>query len=247
MENRPSRSEPCSTTSDKRAYVKGIFSEIAGVYDLMNTIMSLGCDKRWRRRLIRKAAVGPGSVVLDLCCGTGEVAFEAAKAAGAGGIVFGLDFCPQMLERAKAKAAQNGFERRVAFIRGDALNLPFENGVFDSVTVAFGVRNYADISGGLLEIARVLRPGGRFACLDLSKPELPVFKQAYSLYFDGVVPMLGRLVHGKTGPYDYLPRSLKSFPVRGELCALIKSAGFDDVFFEDLMCGTVAIHTGVRM
>lgn len=227
--------------------VKRLFTEIAPIYDGMNTIMSLGQDKRWRRRTVEMAEVKPGFRVLDLCTGTGEVALEAGRAVGTRGKVIGVDFCREMLAQAEEKLRASGVADRVEFVQGDALALPFEPQYFDAVTIAFGIRNLDGILEGFREIYRVLKPGRRMACLELSRPAMAGFRQLYQLYFDGLVPLIGRLRHGSPGPYDYLPRSLKRFPVRGELSSLIEQAGFIHVKYQEIMLGTAAIHTGVRM
>lgn len=226
--------------------INSLFDSIAGVYDAMNSLMSLGMDRSWRRQLISQAGVRQGEKVLDVCGGTGEVALEAANSVGPYGRVVCLDFSSKMLEKGRAKAKIRGYGHIIEFVTADALALPFDDKSFDRVTVAFGVRNLPDISRGFREMARVLRPGGSIGCLDLSRPTLPIFRQLYHLYFNIMVPIVGRLIYGARGPYDYLPASLAKFPVRGELAGLMCDAGFSSVAYRDLALGTVGIHTGVK-
>lgn len=231
----------------KARAVKGLFGDISRIYDRMNSVMSLGMDRGWRRELVRRAAIAPGGRVLDICSGTGEVALEAARAVGPRGTVMAVDFCPGMLEKALAKVEALGLSDVVSIQAGDALALPFPDSSFDSVTVAFGVRNLADIPQGFREMRRVLVSGGHVACLDLSRPSFPGFRQAYAIYFGTLVPLVGRIASGRRGPYDYLPESLRTFPVRQALAQIMADAGFADVTYTELALGTVAIHSGVKV
>jgi demethylmenaquinone methyltransferase/2-methoxy-6-polyprenyl-1,4-benzoquinol methylase len=214
--------------------VRTMFDRIAPVYDLMNRLMTAGLDQRWRK-LAARAVVEPGDRVLDACCGTGDLAL-AAEAAG--GRVTGLDFSERMLERARRKSSS------VEWVRGDLLDLPFEEGSFDSATVGFGVRNVADLERGLAELARVLRPGGGLAILEITQPR-GVLRPFYRLWFDGLVPLAGKLLPGGSA-YSYLPASVRRFPGPEELAALMERTGFDEVGFRRLAGGIVALHTGRR-
>lgn len=214
--------------------VRSMFDRIAPVYDAMNRVMTAGLDQRWRR-MTAERAVRPGDRVLDGCCGTGDLAL-AAEAAG--GRVTGLDFSERMLERARRKSST------VEWVRGDLLELPFEDGSFDAATVGFGVRNVADLERGLGELARVLRPGGRLGILEITQPR-GVLRPFYRLWFDGVVPLLGKLLPGGSA-YSYLPASVRRFLGAGDLAALMSRAGFDDVDYLLLAGGIVALHTGRR-
>jgi demethylmenaquinone methyltransferase/2-methoxy-6-polyprenyl-1,4-benzoquinol methylase len=212
--------------------VRTMFDRIAPVYDAMNRVMTAGLDRRWRR-ITAEAVVARGDRVLDAACGTGDLALADAKA---GGEVTGLDFSPAMLERARRKAPQ------LEWVEGDALALPFEDGSFDAATVGFGVRNLDDLEAGLRELRRVLRPGGRLGVLEITRPRGPL-KAFYSLWFDRVVPLLGRVLPGGAA-YRYLPASVRRFPPPAELVRLLESVGFADVRYRTFAGGIVALHTG---
>ena len=210
-----------------------MFDRIAPVYDVMNRVMTVGLDRRWRR-LTAEAVVRPGDRVLDAACGTGDLAIAGLRA-GAGKVT-GLDFSERMLERARRKDA------RIDWVRGDMLALPFADGTFDAATVGFGVRNVADLEAGLRELRRVLKPGGRLAILEITTPR-GVLKPFFSLWFDRVVPLLGKLLPGGSA-YTYLPASVKRFPNAEAFAALLRECGFGDVRFRLLGGTIVALHTG---
>jgi demethylmenaquinone methyltransferase/2-methoxy-6-polyprenyl-1,4-benzoquinol methylase len=210
--------------------VRGMFDRIAPVYDVMNHVMTAGLDRRWRRVTVEQV-VRNGDRVLDACCGTGDLAI-AARARGAD--VVGLDFSEAMLERAGAKSTD------IEWVRGDVLALPFDDASFDAVTVGFGVRNVDDLDAGLRELRRVLRPGGRLGILEITRPR-GVVAPFYRLWFDGVVPALGRLLPGGAA-YTYLPASVRRFPGPEELAALLEGSGFAAVRFRLFAGGIVALH-----
>jgi demethylmenaquinone methyltransferase / 2-methoxy-6-polyprenyl-1,4-benzoquinol methylase len=212
-----------------------MFDRIAPVYDAMNRVMTAGLDRRWRRLTARSVAM-PGSRVLDACCGTGDLAIACAEE---GAAVTGLDFSERMLERARRKAPE------LEWVSGDALDLPFEDGAFDGATVGFGVRNVADLDRGLRELRRVLRPGGRVGILEITRPR-GVLAPFYRLWFDGIVPLLGKLLPGGSA-YTYLPASVRRFPGPDELAEMMRGAGFADVQYRLLAGGIVALHTGVAV
>jgi len=172
--------------------VRTMFDRIAGVYDLMNTAMTAGMHHRWRQRAADRAELGPGDAALDVCCGTGDLAIELAARVGPEGTVVGCDFSEPMLELARRKAGDRELSQ-VRFEWADALELPYPNGAFDAVTVGFGARNLADLDGGLRELARVLRPGGRLVILEITQPRRPPLSTFYSLWFDRIVPVLGTI------------------------------------------------------
>ena len=211
--------------------VRRMFDRIAPFYDAMNRTMTAGLDRRWRR-MTAEAVVRPGDAVLDACCGTGDLAIAAARA---GGRVTGLDFSEPMLERARRKAPE------VEWIRGDLLELPFADASFDSATVGFGVRNVDDLQRALSELRRVLGPGGRLGILEITRPRGPL-APFYRLWFDGVVPLLGKLLPGGSA-YTYLPASVRRFPGPAELAEMIEAAGFRDVRVRLFAGGIVALHT----
>jgi demethylmenaquinone methyltransferase / 2-methoxy-6-polyprenyl-1,4-benzoquinol methylase len=213
--------------------VRTMFDRIAPVYDAMNRVMSAGLDVRWRR-LAAAAAVRPGDRVLDAACGTGDLAVADAEA-GAREVV-GVDFAPRMLERARRKSPQ------IEWVEADLLALPFPDGSFDAATIGFGVRNVPELERGLRELRRVLRPGGRLAVLEITRPR-GVLKPFFTVWFDRLVPLLGRAL--PTGSaYSYLPASVRRFPPAEELSAVLSRAGFDDVRFRLLGGSIVALHTG---
>jgi demethylmenaquinone methyltransferase/2-methoxy-6-polyprenyl-1,4-benzoquinol methylase len=213
--------------------VQRMFDRIAPVYDPMNRVMTAGLDRRWRRITVEQV-VRPGERVLDACCGTGDLAVEARRR-GAGEVV-GLDFSERMLERARRK------EPAVDWVRGDVLALPFEDASFGSATVGFGVRNVSDLEAALRELRRVLLPGGRLGILEITTPR-GVLAPFYRVWFDHVIPLLGRLLPGG-GAYTYLPASVRRFPAPEELAGLLHDAGFADVRFRLFAGGIVALHVG---
>jgi demethylmenaquinone methyltransferase / 2-methoxy-6-polyprenyl-1,4-benzoquinol methylase len=214
--------------------VRGMFDRIAPVYDAMNRVMTAGLDRRWRR-LAARNVVWPGDRVLDSCCGTGDLAVEAERR---GGRVVGLDFSERMLERARRKSGT------IEWVQGDALALPFEDGEFDAVTCGFGVRNLADLEGGLREALRVLRPGGKIAVLEITRPR-GFLRPFFRLWFDVLVPLAGKLLPGGSA-YTYLPASVRRFPGPEDLAALFTSAGFERVRYRLLGGGIVALHVAER-
>jgi demethylmenaquinone methyltransferase / 2-methoxy-6-polyprenyl-1,4-benzoquinol methylase len=213
--------------------VRRMFDRIAPVYDVMNRVMTAGLDGRWRR-LTARSVVEPGARVLDVCCGTGDLAIACVHE---GATVTGLDFSERMLERARRKAPE------IEWVNGDALALPFEDGAFDGATVGFGVRNVEDLDRALRELRRVLGLGGRVGILEITRPR-GVLSPFYGLWFDGIVPLLGKLLPGGSA-YTYLPASVRRFPGPEELVELMRNVGFADVRFRLLAGGIVALHIGV--
>jgi demethylmenaquinone methyltransferase/2-methoxy-6-polyprenyl-1,4-benzoquinol methylase len=213
--------------------VRRMFDRIAPVYDAMNRVMTAGLDQRWRRATVREA-VRSGDDVLDACCGTGDLAV-AARSAGASYVV-GVDFSERMLERARRKAPE------LEWVQSDVLELPFEDASFDSAVVGFGVRNVEDLEAAIRELRRVLRPGGRLGILEITTPRGPL-KLFYKLWFDRIVPLLGRLLPGGDA-YTYLPASVRRFPGPEELAELLSSCGFEAVEFRRFAGGIVALHVG---
>ncbi len=214
--------------------VRTMFDRIAPVYDAMNRVMTVGLDRRWRR-LTAEAVVQADDDVLDACCGTGDLALADERA---GGRVTGLDFSGRMLERARRKSAA------VSWVRADVLAMPFQEASFDVVTVGFGIRNVEDLEAVLRELARVLRPGGRLGCLEITRPR-GALRPFFRLWFDGLVPLAGKLLPGGAA-YSYLPASVRRFPGPEDLADAMRRAGFDDVRWRLLGGGIVALHTAVK-
>ena len=207
------------------AAVEAMFDRISPVYDPMNRLMTVGLDRRWRRLAVR-AVVRPGDRVLDACCGTGDLALEAERAEGR---VTGLDFSERMLERARRKSSS------VEWVRGNMLALPF---------AGFGIRNVDHLEGGLRELARVLRPGGRLGCLEITRPR-GALRPFFSLWFDGLVPVAGKVLPGGAA-YTYLPASVRRCPGPEELGEAMRRAGFDQISWRLLGGGIVALHAATR-
>jgi demethylmenaquinone methyltransferase / 2-methoxy-6-polyprenyl-1,4-benzoquinol methylase len=214
--------------------VRTMFDRIAPVYDLMNRVMTLVLDQRWRR-LTAQTAVRPGDRVLDACCGTGDLALADLRA-GAERVV-GLDFSEPMLERARRKSAD------VEWVAGDMMALPFGDAEFDAVTVGFGVRNVDDLAAGIRELRRVTRPGGRLGVLEITRPT-GLLRPFFRLWFDVLVPLAGKVLPGGKA-YTYLPASVRRFPGPEDLKAVIEHAGFGEVEYRRLGGGIVALHTAV--
>jgi len=214
--------------------VRTMFDRIAPVYDAMNRAMTLGLDRRWRR-LTAQAVVRRGDKVLDACCGTGDLAL-ADRAAG--GDVVGVDFSEAMLARARRKAPE------LEWVQADAAALPFPDESFDVVTVGFGIRNLADLEGGLRELARVLKPGGKLGCLEITRPQ-GILRPFFRLWFDGLVPVAGKVLPGGAA-YSYLPASVRRFPGPDDLAAAMRRAGFGQVGWRLLGGGIVALHVATK-
>ncbi len=238
-ETKPSR-ESEQFASD----VRGMFDRIAGVYDLLNSAMTAGMHHRWRTRAVDLAAVEPGDAALDVCCGTGDLTLELARRVGPHGRVVGSDFSERMLELARRKPAGEG-AAQPAFEWADALELPYEDASFDAVTVGFGVRNLADVGLGLVEMTRVLRPGGCLVILEITTPRRPPLSTFFSIWFDRVVPLIGSLA-GDRDAYSYLPESVKRFPAPERLAAMMETTGLERIRWSILAGGIIAIHSGRR-
>jgi demethylmenaquinone methyltransferase / 2-methoxy-6-polyprenyl-1,4-benzoquinol methylase len=220
-----------------------MFDRIARRYDLLNSVMTAGLHHRWRQRAADRAELGAGDSALDVCCGTGDLALELAGRVQPGGRVIGCDFSEPMLDLAREKASGQGTPG-VRFEWADALQLPYDDGRFDAVTVGFGVRNLSDLDAGLRELTRVLRPGGRLVILEITQPTRPPLSTFYSLWFDRVVPILGALA-GDPEAYSYLPESVRSFPRPRGLAEKMDRAGLERIRWTVLAGGIIAIHSGV--
>jgi demethylmenaquinone methyltransferase / 2-methoxy-6-polyprenyl-1,4-benzoquinol methylase len=242
--SRPLAKRPSPESGDFAAQVQGMFERIAGVYDLMNTAMTAGLHHRWRARAADRAELSAGDCALDVCCGTGDLAIELRRRCGPSGKVIGCDFSERMLELARDKAVRLGMPD-VSFEWADALELPFEDGSFDAVTVGFGARNLADLQAGIAEMTRVLRPDRRLVILEITQPSRPPLSWFHALWFDRIVPRLGALA-GDREAYSYLPESVKRFPSPVELAAIMDRGGIGRIRWTLLAGGIIAIHSGVR-
>ncbi|HEV7968319.1 MAG TPA: bifunctional demethylmenaquinone methyltransferase/2-methoxy-6-polyprenyl-1,4-benzoquinol methylase UbiE [Candidatus Acidoferrales bacterium] len=226
------------------ARVREMFGRIAPRYDFLNHLLSLDIDKLWRRRVAKRFTAilhNPTARVLDLCCGTGDLALAFRKEAPAGAAIVGSDFVPEMLERARAKAAASG--AGITFVEADALSLPFADGCFDLASCSFGFRNLANYERGLFEIFRVLKPNGVAAILEFAEPRGKLFGSLYRFYFRQVLPLLGGLISGNASAYTYLPSSVSKFPSPEVLQALFERVGYTEARFERWTGGIVALHS----
>ena len=221
----------------KRAAVRRMFAEIAPTYDLLNGVMSLSRHRRWREQAVALLRLEPGEAALDLCCGTGDFFAPLRGAVGTEGLVAGIDFCRPMLEIARTKKGGAGLSL------ADACRIPVRDASLDAVTVGWGIRNVPDIDAAHREIARVLRPGGRFVSLDMAVPRNRLVRQASKAVLSRVLPWLGSRF-GKTEAYTYLPKSTQRFWTREQLQASMESAGMVEVAYRDLMFGNVCLHYG---
>ena len=232
--------------ADKEHYVHNVFAAIAHRYDLLNTLLSFNQDKRWRRIAVARAGLPLGGHALDVCCGTGRMSIELMQSGGRDAMVTGLDFCAEMLAVGQENIAKAGLAKSVRFVQGNAVQLPFADNSFDSAVIAFALRNVPDIRQTLAEMRRVVKPGGRVVSLELAKPSAPVFKQLYYLYFEHVLPLLGKIGIGSDGPYRWLPESLRHFPHQSVICRYFEETGLQQVCYEELTGGIVAVHVGVK-
>jgi demethylmenaquinone methyltransferase/2-methoxy-6-polyprenyl-1,4-benzoquinol methylase len=221
--------------------VRAMFDRIAGLYDRMNTVMTVGLHHQWRRRAADLAALGPGNRALDVATGTGDLAIALAERVGDDGEVVAVDFSERMLELARAKA--NGLP--VRFEIANALALPFGDDEFDAATVGFGARNFSDLDRGLREMVRVVRPGGRVVVLEITTPHRAPLSTFFGLWFDRAVPALGRAA-GDPEAYSYLPSSVRRFPPAQELAAVMWRSGLADIRYLLTAGGIIALHVGAR-
>jgi len=234
--------KPSRSSDEFAGQVRGMFDRIAGVYDFMNSAMTAGLHHGWRERAADRAELRPGDAALDLCCGTGDLAFALRERVGARGRVVGADFSERMLAIAQDKAIERGYPD-VTFEWADALELPYSDASFDAVTVGFGARNLADLERGIAEMVRVAKPGGRVVILEITQPRRPPLSYFFNLWFDRIVPLLGRLA-GDPDAYSYLPESVRSFPSPEGLAAIMDRAGLTGIRYTILAGGIIAIHSG---
>ncbi len=220
--------------------VEEMFDRISGVYDGMNLAISGFQEPRWRKRIIQASGVGPGDAALDVACGTGKVTTDLFRAAQPGGTALGIDFSAGMIEVANEHRPVE--LEGLSFEQGDALELPVEDDTFDAATIAYGMRNLADYRGGFVEMARAVRPGGKVVCFEIHTPT-SAFGRLVALWFDHVVPIIGRLV-GQGDAYGYLANSVKDYPAPERIAEIMRDAGLESVDWQGFMGGIVALHVG---
>jgi demethylmenaquinone methyltransferase / 2-methoxy-6-polyprenyl-1,4-benzoquinol methylase len=225
----------------KARYVQGMFSRIAGRYDLMNVLMSFGQDGAWRRFVVNKARPKKGGLALDVATGTGKIAQDTARR---GANTVGIDFCPPMMVQGRNEGV--GASEPVFFAGGDALSLPFADSTFDCATTGFAMRNVTNIEAAFREMVRVVKPGGRIVCLEVGKPRWAITRLFHRLYTRGVMPVMGKLIVGDGDAYSYLPNSMGKFPPPEDLARTMIRAGVRNVRWKQLTFGAVAIHWGEK-
>lgn len=227
----------------KEQHVHEVFESISNNYDKMNSVISFQMHKLWRDDVMKRMNVKKGSACLDVCCGTADWTIALAKATGGDGIVKGLDFSESMLAVGKKKVLPYDF---VELIHGNAMELPFEDNTFDYVTIGFGLRNVPDYMQVLREMNRVLKPGGMAVCLETSKSEIPVYREAFGMYFKYIMPMFGKLFAKSYKEYSWLQESAETFPGMKELKLMFEEAGFTNVSYKPYSGGAAAMHMGYK-
>ena len=233
-------------TGGKRPYVRRLFGRIARVYDPMNRLMSLGLDQRWRAFAARYLALGTGQLGLDLGAGTADLSIAVIRRSGAGTRMIGMDITPEMLEVGRRKIARLGLQDVIDLRVGDAEQIDLPDNSVDGCCSAFMVRNLADIRQGFREMLRVVRPGGRVVCLEISHPPGVIFGALFHFYFYRLAPLFGTILGKAAEEYNYLPQSLTNFPDAPALKAIMEEVGWSDVRFYRLTRGIVAVHVGTN-
>jgi len=243
---RPNPADILPEPDDKHRYVREMFDAIAPRYDLLNSVLSLRLHHRWRTAAVRATSLKTGDHALDVCTGTGDLAFALAKQVGSSGHVDATDFSEPMLDLARHKARIQASAAPVRFQTADTQDLPFADNTFDAVTVAFGIRNVADIDQGLREMVRVAKPGGRVVILEFNRPRNPVFRALADFYSFAILPRIGGLVSGRRSAYSYLPASVAAFHSRDTMSEKLRDAGLGQISWKDLNLGMVVLHQGVK-
>ncbi|MCB2353602.1 bifunctional demethylmenaquinone methyltransferase/2-methoxy-6-polyprenyl-1,4-benzoquinol methylase UbiE [Clostridium estertheticum] len=226
--------------------VQGIFSSIATKYDKLNAILTLNIDKLWRKKAVKLCNIKENDKVLDLCCGTGKMIELECRAVGESTMVVGLDFNKEMINVGYKKLNKSLRGYKFNLIQGDATELPFEDNSFHCITIAFGLRNVPNKIKAISEMYRVLKPGGKVVCLELSKPKMPVFRNVYNLYFNFVLPVIGYLGTQDKAAYNYLRDSVNDFMTKKQLRHEFENVGFENSGFKSLTCGIASIHYGIK-
>lgn len=232
--------KPWTRTGDeKRSYVRRMFADISPVYDFLNSVMSLRLHYKWRADAVKMLGLKPGDVVADACCGTGDFGRPLRRVLGESGRIIGVDFCRPMLARARAKP------HSMSLALGDVCSMPLRDELVDSVSVGWGIRNVPDIPLALSEAYRILKPGGRFVCVDMAAPRSAFLRSIGGFFFRWLVPALGGLF-GKSEAYTYLPKSTDRHATREGLAEMMRQAGFSNVTYHDRFLGNICIHRGEK-
>jgi demethylmenaquinone methyltransferase/2-methoxy-6-polyprenyl-1,4-benzoquinol methylase len=236
------------SAEEKAAYVERQFDRIAFRYDLANDCISFGMHRLWKKKAIAQLKIKPGGKYLDVCCGSGDLALRIAEQCGPGSSVTGFDFSQKMLDVAANRSRNSTIARarEISWLRGDAQNLPFADNTFDGAIISFGLRNLTDLQKGINELARVVKPGARVVNLDLGHPTAPLFTPLYFFFFRHIVPIIGSVLQGDRAAYTYLPTSLDTYPKPDGITKLFENANLEDVDYEPLAVGSVALHSGIK-
>jgi demethylmenaquinone methyltransferase/2-methoxy-6-polyprenyl-1,4-benzoquinol methylase len=246
MASRASLEEKFRATGGKRPYVQRLFGRIARIYDLMNFLMSFGLDRYWRKRAARYLGLASGETGLDLGAGTADLSIAVIHNSGPGTHMIGMDITPEMLEQGRVKLARLGLEDRIKLRVGDAEHIDLPDNSVDGCCSAFTVRNLTDIRQGFREMLRVVRPGGRVVCLEISHPPGKIFGNLFNFYFYKLAPLFGTIIGKAFEEYNYLPNSLTTFPDAPRLQQIMEEVGWSNVRFYRLNGGIVAIHVGTK-
>lgn len=233
------------TNNTPETKVESLFDKIADNYDSMNSLISLGNHKHWRKLVMRQLNVQPGTFAIDVCCGTGDWTIALAKAVGPSGQVVGLDFSEEMLKIAQKKIIAAGLQDRITLVKGDAMHLPYDDNKFDLATIGFGLRNVPDANQVLHEMTRVIHNRGQVACLETSKPTNPIIKLGWKAYFK-LVPIMAKLTVNKYQEYSYLQRTTAEFVSAAKLVEMFQDAGLTDVSYRQFTFGAAAFHLGTK-
>ena len=231
-------------SNDKEAYIKSLFSNIAPRYDFLNSILSLSLHHRWRRYCVRLCELKNGNNAMDVCCGTGDFAFELKRAVGSKGRVVGIDIAEPMVEIAKQKSKKLNLE--VDFMVGKADSIPFDSNTFDAAAVGFGLRNVTDVRKAVSEMVRVVKPGGRVVSLEIGRVDLPIIKYFWKLFFCVIGPKIAKIFGGMPEAYQYLPNSVMKFLSPNELAQIFSECGLSNIKYRRLSFGAIMIHVGVK-
>ena len=234
--------KPYDSAAGKTGQVEAMFDSIAPAYDTMNRLMTMGIDRSWRRKAVEMVAASAPRSILDVATGTGDFAIALAEAVP-GATVTGIDLSGQMLAIGRRKVEKASLDGRITLQKGDCLALPFADGSFDAITVAFGVRNFESLARGYAEMARVLRPGGTLCILELAVPSSPLVRPFYNIYTRGIIPLAGRIISSDPRAYTYLPQSIAAMPSGQKMLELLREAGLSQPRLCPLTLGVCAIYT----